>query len=155
MAELGNNIVNKILEGGQTLGRKKPGPEATRAEREAWIFAKYREKLFVDRDIFQADELKDNRAWTVKRLRRRARSHQLQKRRADEKEAAGGSLAKEEKRQVEEEEEKDLDTSEEPSLLESVLRASTLASATRPPGTGHRDCKGGNSTEIKESTLLP
>jgi hypothetical protein len=34
----------------------------------------------------------------------------------------------------EEEEEKERDTSEEPSLLESVMRASTLASGTRPPG---------------------
>jgi hypothetical protein len=33
-----------------------------------------------------------------------------------------------------EEEEKEQDTSEEPSLLESVMRASTLASGTRPPG---------------------
>jgi hypothetical protein len=37
-----------------------------------------------------------------------------------------------------EEEEKERDTSEEPSLLESVMRASTLASGTRPPGTRYK-----------------
>jgi hypothetical protein len=39
-----------------------------------------------------------------------------------------------EKEEGEEEEEKERDTSEEPSLLESVMRASTLAAGTRPPG---------------------
>jgi hypothetical protein len=41
---------------------------------------------------------------------------------------------KEGEKEGEEEEEKERDTSEEPSLLESVMRASTLASGTRPPG---------------------
>ena len=133
MAELGNNIVNKILEG--NIGdRQKPGPESSRAEREAWIVPKYREKLFVDRDIFKAEEFKDSEAWTVKRLRRRARSKHLQRLHGEED--AGAEEGEEERASKEEldEEEKDLDTSEEPSLLESVLRASTLASATRPPG---------------------
>jgi hypothetical protein len=85
MAELGNNIVNKILEGritspsataagGGEPALRKPGPEASRPEREAWIFAKYRDRRFVDRDIFQAEEFRHSEAWTVKRLRRRARS---------------------------------------------------------------------------------
>jgi hypothetical protein len=138
MAELGNNIVNRILEG-NTADRQKPGPESTRPEREAWIFAKYRDKLFVDRDIFKAEEFKDCQAWTVKRLRRRARSRQLQRMRngeeeeeEEEEERVEGSGGKEER----DEEEKEEDSSEEPSLLESVLRASTLSSsATRPPGT--------------------
>ena len=128
MAELGNSIVNKILEG-NTEGRQKPGPESSRPEREAWIFAKYRDKLFVDKDIFKADEFKDSEAWTVKRLRRRARSRQLQRMRGKEEEEISGKEGRDE-------EEKDLDTSEEPSLLESVLRASTLASPTRPAGIG-------------------
>jgi hypothetical protein len=64
MAELGNNIVNRILEG-KTGERQKPGPESTRAEREAWIFAKYRDKLFVDKDIFKAEEFQ-----AVLRIRR-------------------------------------------------------------------------------------
>jgi hypothetical protein len=85
MAELGNNIVNKILEGripspsataaaGGEPALRKPGPESSRPEREAWIFAKYRDRRFVDRDIFQAEEFRHSEAWTVKRLRRRARS---------------------------------------------------------------------------------
>jgi hypothetical protein len=86
MAELGNNIVNKILEGripspsataaagGELQTLRKPGPESSRPEREAWIFAKYRDRRFVDRDIFQAEEFRQSEAWTVKRLRRRARS---------------------------------------------------------------------------------
>jgi hypothetical protein len=86
MAELGNNIVNKILEGripspsataaagGEQQTLRKPGPESSRPEREAWIFAKYRDRRFVDRDIFQAEEFRHSEAWTVKRLRRRARS---------------------------------------------------------------------------------
>ncbi len=86
MAELGNNIVNKILEGripspsataaagGEQPALRKPGPESSRPEREAWIFAKYRDRRFVDRDIFQAEEFRHSEAWTVKRLRRRARS---------------------------------------------------------------------------------
>ncbi len=41
---------------------------------------------------------------------------------------------KEGEKEGEEEEEKERDTSEEPSLLESVMRASTLASGTMPPG---------------------
>ena len=88
----------------------------------------------MDRDIFKAEEFKDSEAWTVKRLRRRARSKHLQRLRGEED--AGAEEGEEEGASKEEldEEEKDLDTSEEPSLLESVLRASTLASATRPPG---------------------
>jgi hypothetical protein len=69
MAELGNNIVNKILEGripspsataagGGEPALRKPGPESSRPEREAWIFAKYRDRRFVDRDIFQAEEFR-------------------------------------------------------------------------------------------------
>jgi hypothetical protein len=95
MAELGNNIVNKILEGripspsataaagGEAL--RKPGPESSRPEREAWIFAKYRDRRFVDRDIFQAEEFRHSEAWTVKRLRRRARSQHHQHRQQQRK----------------------------------------------------------------------
>jgi hypothetical protein len=41
---------------------------------------------------------------------------------------------KEGEKEGEEEEEKERDTSEEPSLLESVMRASTLAAGSRTPG---------------------
>lgn len=150
MAELGNNIVNKILEGrkpaGPTALPQKPGPEATRPEREAWIVSKYREKLFVDRDIFKAEEFRDSEAWTVKRLRRRARSQQQRHSGRNEK-LPGAS-----KEDKVDEEEKDLDTSEEPSLLESVLRASTLSSGTRPPESAAISVRGGGSDITSSSS---
>jgi hypothetical protein len=79
-------------------------------------------RIRIHNTHLQAEEFKDSEAWTVKRLRRRARSHHAQRQGGD-KEA-----------EKEEEEEKERDSSEEPSLLESVMRASTLASGTRPPG---------------------
>ena len=110
MAELGNSIVNKIFE--QKIEQHiKPGPEATRIQREAWILKKYKEKAFVDQDVFTE---KGDMALTVSRLRRRARVSK----RVETKEDINN-------------EDKEIETCEEnePSLLESVLGAGTLARA--------------------------
>jgi len=134
MAELGNNIVNRILEG-KVLDREKPGPEADRAEKEVWIKDKYVKKLFVNKEVFKSREVEDADAWTVKRLRRRARSGKRKKAEKQE-EVVQPSTDKE----ALDKDEKDVDTCveepEESSLLESVLRASTLASSASAPNWG-------------------
>jgi len=133
MAELGNNIVNRILEG-KVMDREKPGPEADRGEKEVWIKDKYVKKLFVNKEVFKSREVEDADAWTVKRLRRRARSGKRKK--AEKQEVALPSTDKE----ALDKDEKDVDTCveepEESSLLESVLRASTLATSTSAPNWG-------------------
>jgi len=130
MAELGNNIVNKILEG-KLEGRQKPGPEADRALKEVWIKDKYREKLFVNKDVFKSREVDNADAWTVKRLRRRARSGKRKKVEKQKEEAVSSSY-----KETLDKDEKDVDTcaedAEESSLLESVMRASTLATSSAP-----------------------
>ena len=128
MAELGNSIVNSILEV-KLGGREKPGADATRAEKEDWIKQKYKDKTFVNHDVFKSKEVEGAEAWTVKRLRRRARSGKKSKL----KEAASREDINSTKEALDRDE-KDIDTSqEEPedsSLLESVLRASTLATSS-------------------------
>jgi len=127
MAELGNSIVNKILEG--DIGERavtKPNANSDRSTRELWINAKYKEKAFVNKTAFKCRETEDKSGWQVRRLRRRARS----KKRKEEK-------GKESKKEARDMEEKDIDTKEDndneeeeeedSSILESVLRASTLA----------------------------
>uniref|UniRef100_A0A673M004 Arf-GAP with coiled-coil, ANK repeat and PH domain-containing protein n=1 Tax=Sinocyclocheilus rhinocerous TaxID=307959 RepID=A0A673M004_9TELE len=48
MCELGNSIINHIYEGScEEQGLKKPGPNSSRQEKEAWIKAKYVEKKFL------------------------------------------------------------------------------------------------------------
>jgi len=130
MAELGNNIVNKILEG-KLEGRQKPGPEADRALKEVWIKDKYREKLFVNKDVFKSREVDNADAWTVKRLRRRARSGKRKKVEKQKEESVSSSY-----KETLDKDEKDVDTcaedAEESSLLESVMRASTLATSSAP-----------------------
>ena len=132
MAELGNNIVNKILEG-KVEGRHKPGPDANRAEKEVWIKDKYREKIYVNTEVFKSKEVETADAWTVKRLRRRARSgksKKAEKWKDDEVVITSGKEALDK-------DEKDVDTcavdTEESSLLESILHASTLSSSSTPP----------------------
>eukprot|EP00092_Neocalanus_flemingeri_P015121 GFUD01016338.1.p1 GENE.GFUD01016338.1~~GFUD01016338.1.p1 ORF type:complete len:839 (-),score=276.93 GFUD01016338.1:342-2858(-) len=130
MAELGNNIVNKILEG-KVEGRQKPGPEADRGLKEVWIKDKYREKMFVNKEVFKSREVEEADAWTVKRLRRRARSGKSKKEENKHEEADSSG------KEALDKDEKDVDTcedeAEESSLLESVLRASTLASSSSVP----------------------
>ena len=110
MAELGNNIVNRILEV-ETGGRDRPRHDTQREVRSLWITAKYKEKAFVKREVLQVE---GEESWTVKRLRRRARKGHRGKEALDK-------------------EDKDVDTTEEheSSLLESVLRASTLGPGPR------------------------
>merc|ERR1719192_308721 len=125
MAELGNSIVNNILEV-KLGGRQKPGAEASRTEKEDWIRHKYQEKKFVNRNVFQSESMTEADAWTVKRLRRRVRG---QKNKKKVKEEDGSRSEKE----AMDKDEKDIDTSQEDkedsSLLESVLKASTLTGA--------------------------
>ena len=116
MAELGNSIVNTILEA-KIGDKKKPVGDSMRAVREIWIGQKYREKKFVNRDVFKSRESTEAEAWTVKRLRRRARK----KKETDKEEL--------------DRDEKDVDTCledrEESSMMESVMRASTLGPVAR------------------------
>jgi len=113
MAELGNNIVNKILEA-KVKSQDKPGPNATRAQREAFIINKYKEKTWVDKDVFSSQEVREHQQWSVRRLRRRARSS---------KPVRGRSKSSSQDRDP-----KIKDDDE--SLLESVLRVSTLSSSS-------------------------
>jgi len=117
MAELGNSIVNRILEA-DTGGKDKPRPDAMRAIREVYIGEKYREKKFVNRDVFESNEAREAESWTVKRLRRRTRKSKIKV---------------EEGKEAFDKEEKDVDTAaeEEGSILESVLRASTLGPVSK------------------------
>jgi len=120
MAELGNSIVNRILEA-DTGGRDKPRPDAMRAIREIYIGEKYRDKKFVNRAVFESSEAREAESWTVKRLRRRTRKKKKVNKALEGKEAL-------------DKEEKEVDTAveeEEGSILESVLRASTLGPVTK------------------------
>ena len=123
MAELGNSIVNSILEA-KVGDRAKPREQDTRAMKEEWIRHKYQEKKFVNRNVFNAEDIKNADGWTVKRLRRRMRGGKT-KRSDKEKDTEKEALDKDEK---------DIDTSnddaEDSSLLESVLKASTLSGAS-------------------------
>uniref|UniRef100_A0A8B9LIC9 Arf-GAP with coiled-coil, ANK repeat and PH domain-containing protein n=1 Tax=Astyanax mexicanus TaxID=7994 RepID=A0A8B9LIC9_ASTMX len=48
MCELGNTVINHIYEGAcEERGLKKPGPNSSRQEKEAWIKAKYVERNFL------------------------------------------------------------------------------------------------------------
>ncbi|XP_059808008.1 arf-GAP with coiled-coil, ANK repeat and PH domain-containing protein 3-like isoform X2 [Hypanus sabinus] len=74
MCELGNNTINHIYEGrcGEQ-GLKKPQPNSTRQQKEAWIKAKYVEKKFLKK-LPNAEALTDAerkpRRWSVKKCRR-------------------------------------------------------------------------------------
>ena len=129
MAELGNNIVNTVLES-QLEGRQKPGSESSRGEKEDWIRQKYQHKTFVNRDVFNSKEVEEAEAWTVKRLRRRARSGKKSKTKEEEEKEVSCDDEVSSVKESLDKDDKDVDTSqEEPedsSLLESVLRASTL-----------------------------
>nr|XP_018916307.1 PREDICTED: arf-GAP with coiled-coil, ANK repeat and PH domain-containing protein 1 [Bemisia tabaci] len=87
MAELGNKVINSIYEAEvdqPELFLEKPTPKSTNAVREAWIRAKYEEKLFVKQLNIQGKEalnssklnLKVSRKWSVRKLRRRPRSRE-------------------------------------------------------------------------------
>merc|ERR1712102_143025 len=124
MAELGNNIVNNILEA-ETGGKQKPSSSDSRSAKEDWIKDKYKNKVFVAKNVLQSKTVDDADAWTVKKLRRRVRSVKRIKEGSKEKECASSV------KEAFDKDEKDIDTSQEDpddsSLLESVLQASTLS----------------------------
>ncbi|KAM6982619.1 arf-GAP with coiled-coil, ANK repeat and PH domain-containing protein 3-like isoform 1-T1 [Tautogolabrus adspersus] len=75
MCELGNSVINHIYEGSyQEQGLKKPLPNSSRQEKEAWIKAKYVEKKFLKKlgstEILINGERKSERRWSVKKCRR-------------------------------------------------------------------------------------
>ena len=119
MAELGNTIVNKILE--KNVGDViKPVSSDARCVKEEWVRDKYKEKRFTDQEVFKSAELEEADCWTVKRLRRRVRSL---KKKSNKSASAKEMLDKDDK---------DVDTAdtEDSSLLESVLKASTLSASS-------------------------
>jgi len=120
MAELGNSIVNKILEG-KINPQDKPGPSATRAQREAFIINKYKEKTWVNKQIFKGDEIRKIELWSVRRLRRRARSSKIPTGKTKKTPPPGGEGV------AGVEAGPSGGREEDESLLESVLRASTLS----------------------------
>lgn len=46
LSSIGNELANSVWEG-NAQGRVKPGPDATREERERWVRAKYEQRLFL------------------------------------------------------------------------------------------------------------
>ncbi|XP_059476562.1 arf-GAP with coiled-coil, ANK repeat and PH domain-containing protein 2 isoform X2 [Neocloeon triangulifer] len=77
MAELGNTIVNKVYEAKVTPEHTRATPNCLGGIREAWIKAKYVDKMFVKQLDTQARSRYGNpavRKWSVRKLRRRPRS---------------------------------------------------------------------------------
>ncbi|TRY66798.1 hypothetical protein DNTS_009587 [Danionella cerebrum] len=75
MCELGNSIINHIYEGGcEEQGLKKPGPNSSRQEKEAWIKAKYVEKKFLKKmmtgEVLVNGSRKSERQWLSRKCRR-------------------------------------------------------------------------------------
>uniref|UniRef100_A0A672SLZ8 Arf-GAP with coiled-coil, ANK repeat and PH domain-containing protein n=1 Tax=Sinocyclocheilus grahami TaxID=75366 RepID=A0A672SLZ8_SINGR len=74
MCELGNTVINQIYEGAcEEQGLKKPGPNSSRQEKEAWIKAKYVERKFLKK-MCGAEALvegsRKSHHWSVKKCRR-------------------------------------------------------------------------------------
>uniref|UniRef100_A0A671RBI4 Arf-GAP with coiled-coil, ANK repeat and PH domain-containing protein n=1 Tax=Sinocyclocheilus anshuiensis TaxID=1608454 RepID=A0A671RBI4_9TELE len=75
MCELGNSIINHIYEGScEEQGLKKPGPNSSRQEKEAWIKAKYVEKKFLKKmmasEVLVNGVRKSERRWNSRKCRR-------------------------------------------------------------------------------------
>uniref|UniRef100_A0A673M2J2 Arf-GAP with coiled-coil, ANK repeat and PH domain-containing protein n=1 Tax=Sinocyclocheilus rhinocerous TaxID=307959 RepID=A0A673M2J2_9TELE len=75
MCELGNSIINHIYEGScEEQGLKKPGPNSSRQEKEAWIKAKYVEKKFLKKmmasEVLVNGRRKSERRWNSRKCRR-------------------------------------------------------------------------------------
>uniref|UniRef100_A0A673M715 Arf-GAP with coiled-coil, ANK repeat and PH domain-containing protein n=1 Tax=Sinocyclocheilus rhinocerous TaxID=307959 RepID=A0A673M715_9TELE len=73
MCELGNSIINHIYEGScEEQGLKKPGPNSSRQEKEAWIKAKYVEKKFLKKmmasEVLVNGRRKSERRWNSRKL---------------------------------------------------------------------------------------
>ncbi|XP_060766152.1 arf-GAP with coiled-coil, ANK repeat and PH domain-containing protein 3b isoform X1 [Neoarius graeffei] len=74
MCELGNTVINHIYEGAcEERGLKKPGPNSSRQEKEAWIKAKYVERKFLKKmcglEVLVEGGRKSHH-WHVKKCRR-------------------------------------------------------------------------------------
>ena len=99
MAELGNTISNKIYEANvhEVIAARARSSSAGEV-RENWIKAKYVAKAFIRDEIFDPEKATPIRKWTVRRLRRRARTSSLKRQSAKEKlaPASKGLLAEEE-----------------------------------------------------------
>ncbi|TRY92043.1 hypothetical protein DNTS_034918 [Danionella cerebrum] len=74
MCELGNSVINQIYEGScEEQGLKKPTPNGSRQEKEAWIKAKYVEKKFLKKMCGSEALVEGGRKplhWSVKKCRR-------------------------------------------------------------------------------------
>uniref|UniRef100_A0A8C1ZG88 Arf-GAP with coiled-coil, ANK repeat and PH domain-containing protein n=1 Tax=Cyprinus carpio TaxID=7962 RepID=A0A8C1ZG88_CYPCA len=74
MCELGNTVINQIYEGAcEEQGLKKPGPNSSRSEKEAWIKAKYVERKFLKKMCGSEALVEGSRKshhWRVKKCRR-------------------------------------------------------------------------------------
>ena len=90
MAELGNDISNKIYEAKVAeIIAKRATPDCDKETREKWIKAKYMLKAFINPHALKSSSVEDNSTgadqevskthWTVRRLRRRARNSSLKK----------------------------------------------------------------------------
>ncbi|XP_037388298.1 arf-GAP with coiled-coil, ANK repeat and PH domain-containing protein 3b isoform X1 [Pygocentrus nattereri] len=74
MCEVGNTVINQIYEGAcEERGLKKPSPNSSRQEKEAWIKAKYVERKFLKKMCGSAALVEGGRKshhWRVKKCRR-------------------------------------------------------------------------------------
>ncbi|XP_036415341.1 arf-GAP with coiled-coil, ANK repeat and PH domain-containing protein 3b isoform X1 [Colossoma macropomum] len=74
MCEVGNTVINQIYEGAcEERGLKKPGPNSSRQEKEAWIKAKYVERKFLKKMCGSEALVEGGRKshhWRVKKCRR-------------------------------------------------------------------------------------
>uniref|UniRef100_A0A671NLK3 Arf-GAP with coiled-coil, ANK repeat and PH domain-containing protein n=1 Tax=Sinocyclocheilus anshuiensis TaxID=1608454 RepID=A0A671NLK3_9TELE len=74
MCELGNTVINQIYEGAcEEQGLKKPGPNSSRSEKEAWIKAKYVQRKFLKKMCGSEALVEGSRKshhWSVKKCRR-------------------------------------------------------------------------------------
>uniref|UniRef100_A0A671NLX1 Arf-GAP with coiled-coil, ANK repeat and PH domain-containing protein n=1 Tax=Sinocyclocheilus anshuiensis TaxID=1608454 RepID=A0A671NLX1_9TELE len=74
MCELGNTVINQIYEGAcEEQGLKKPGPNSSRQEKEAWIKAKYVQRKFLKKMCGSEALVEGSRKshhWSVKKCRR-------------------------------------------------------------------------------------
>ncbi|XP_062842450.1 arf-GAP with coiled-coil, ANK repeat and PH domain-containing protein 3b [Trichomycterus rosablanca] len=96
MCELGNTVINQIYEGTcEERGLKKPGPNSSRQEKEAWIKAKYVEKKFLKKMCGSVALIEGGRKshhWRMKKCRRNNSSIQVPKTRHKYRHN-GGSLS--------------------------------------------------------------
>uniref|UniRef100_A0A3B1K706 Arf-GAP with coiled-coil, ANK repeat and PH domain-containing protein n=1 Tax=Astyanax mexicanus TaxID=7994 RepID=A0A3B1K706_ASTMX len=98
MCELGNSVINHIYEGTcEEQGVKKPGPNSTRQEKEAWIKAKYVEKKFLKKMgtgvVMVNGERKSERRWSVKKCRRHNSATNVPKHRRKYRQDPGSASA--------------------------------------------------------------